>query len=191
MIMPETALDRVRGSHTAQPVLGLLTGILFGFLLQKAGVSRYDVIIGQLLLYDFTVVKVMLSAVIAGTVLFHGLKYAGLVRSRAAPGSLGSNVIGGLIFGIGFALLGYCPGTAAAAAGSGALDAAAGGFTGLVIGSAVFAKLYPAIDARFLHRFPYPMTTLPELLGLPERFVVPLVVATGAGCLLLLEMAGF
>ncbi len=46
--------------------IGLLTGILFGFLLQKGGVTRYDVIIGQLLLTDFTVVKIMLSAVVTG-----------------------------------------------------------------------------------------------------------------------------
>jgi len=46
--------------------IGLLTGILFGFLLQKGGVTKYDVIIGQLLLTDFTVVKIMLSAVITG-----------------------------------------------------------------------------------------------------------------------------
>ena len=46
--------------------IGLLTGILFGFLLQKGGVTKYDVIIDQLLLTDFTVVKIMLSAVITG-----------------------------------------------------------------------------------------------------------------------------
>jgi len=47
-------------------MIGLFIGILFGFLLQKGGVTKYDVIIGQLLLTDFTVVKIMLSAVITG-----------------------------------------------------------------------------------------------------------------------------
>ena len=49
-----------------QLFIGLLTGILFGFLLQKGGVTKYDVIINQLLLIDFTVVKIMLSAVVTG-----------------------------------------------------------------------------------------------------------------------------
>ena len=49
-----------------QLAIGLAAGFLFGFLLQKGGVTRYDVIIGQLLLQDFTVVKVMLSAVVTG-----------------------------------------------------------------------------------------------------------------------------
>lgn len=49
-----------------QLFIGLLTGILFGLLLQKGGVTKYDVIINQLLLIDFTVVKIMLSAVVTG-----------------------------------------------------------------------------------------------------------------------------
>lgn len=51
-----------------QIVLGLLFGIVFGFLLQKGGVTSYNVIIAQLLLTDFTVMKVMLSAVIVGMI---------------------------------------------------------------------------------------------------------------------------
>ncbi len=49
-----------------QLFIGLLTGILFGFLLQKGGVTKYDVIIGQLLLIDLTVAKIMISAVVTG-----------------------------------------------------------------------------------------------------------------------------
>jgi len=52
--------------NNIQLMIGLFIGILFGFLLQKGGVTKYDVIIGQLLLTDFTVVKIMLSAVITG-----------------------------------------------------------------------------------------------------------------------------
>ena len=94
-------------NRSAQVVLGLLFGICFGFLLQKGGATSFSVIEGQLLLTDFTVLKLMLSAVIVGMAGFHLLKHFGHVQSHAAPGTLGSNVIGGLIFGIGFALLGY------------------------------------------------------------------------------------
>jgi uncharacterized membrane protein YqhA len=96
-------------NKNAQILLGLLFGIAFGFLLQKGGATDYNVIIGQLLLTDFTVLKLMLSAVIVGMIGFHMLRHFGYVQSHAAEGSIGSNVIGGLIFGVGFALLGYCP----------------------------------------------------------------------------------
>ena len=103
-------LTSLHKNRSAQVVLGLLFGICFGFLLQKGGVTTFSVIEGQLLLTDFTVIKLMLSAVIVGMAGFHLLKHFGHVQSHAAPGTIGSNVVGGLIFGIGFALLGYCPG---------------------------------------------------------------------------------
>ena len=71
----------IRKNNNAQIVLGLLFGIVFGFLLQKGGVTDYNVIIGQLLLTDFTVLKVMLSAVIVGMIGFHLLKHLGYVQS--------------------------------------------------------------------------------------------------------------
>lgn len=72
----------------------------------------------------------MLSAVMVGMVGFHLLKHLGYVQAHAAEGSVGSNVIGGLIFGVSFALLGYCPGTVAGAVGTGAIDALLGGMVG-------------------------------------------------------------
>ena len=101
-----------------QLTLGLLIGIVFGFLLQKGGVTQYDVIIGQLLLKDFTVLKIMLSAVLVGMIGVHILSSIGLAKLHPKPGSIGTSVLGGLIFGIGFGVLGYCPGTVAAAVGT-------------------------------------------------------------------------
>ena len=76
--------------------------------------------------------------------------------SMQQTGLLGSNVIGGLIFGAGFALLGYCPGTVAGAVGTGALDALIGGMVGMLIGAGIFADLYPALKAGILNRAPLP-----------------------------------
>jgi len=70
----------------AQVLLGLLFGIAFGFLLQKGGATDYDVITGQLLLTDFTVLKLMLSAIIVGVIGFHLLRDFGFVQSHAAEG---------------------------------------------------------------------------------------------------------
>ncbi|HPJ48542.1 MAG TPA: hypothetical protein PK162_06635 [Synergistales bacterium] len=57
-----------------QLLWGLAFGIAFGFLLQKGGVTKYDIIAGQLLLKDFTVVKVMLSAILTGMVGIYFMK---------------------------------------------------------------------------------------------------------------------
>ena len=116
-------------------VWGLAFGIVFGFLLQKGGATKYDVIVGQLLLTDFTVLKIMLSAVVTGMIGIHFMKNLGWVELYPKSGSVGKNIFGGLIFGVGFALLGYCPGTIAGAVGNGYLDGIIGGLAGILIGA--------------------------------------------------------
>ena len=183
-------LESVRTNSRLQIVLGLLFGICFGFLLQKGGVTDYNVIEGQLLLTNFTVLKVMLSAVMVGMIGFHLMKHFGYVRSHAAEGSWGSNIIGGLIFGAGFALLGYCPGTVAGAVGTGALDALVGGMLGMLIGAGIFAEAYPKLRATILPRGPFPAVTVPAFLHLNLWIVVVLLEACMIGLLLILEHFG-
>jgi len=173
------SLETIRKNRTAQAALGLLTGIAFGFLLQKGGVTNYDVIIGQLLLTDFTVVKVMLAAVLVGMIGVYAMKSAGIARLHCRSGSIGSTVVGGLIFGAGFALLGYCPGTAAGAVGTGALDALFG-VIGIAIGAGIFARLYPILASTILNRGAFPADTVPELLG-----VRPVVVVAGVAVMII------
>ena len=139
-------LERIRANRRGQLLLGFGFGIVFGFLLEKAGVTRYDVIIGQLLLTDFTVLKVMMSAVVVGMVGVHLLHSRGVVNLHIRSGSFGGTVIGALIFGAGFGLLGYCPGTAAGAVGRGAMDALVGGVGGLLLGSWLFAVYYSRLE---------------------------------------------
>jgi hypothetical protein len=184
------AFERLRSNGRAQIILGLLTGIIFGFLLQKGGVTNYGVIIGQLLLTDFTVVKVMLSAVLVGMIGIYAMKSAGLVRLHCRMGSVGSTIIGGLIFGAGFAVLGYCPGTAAGAVGSGALDAAIG-MIGIVAGAGIFARLYPRLDRSVLKWGTFPSETIPELLGVRPWIIVIVVAVLITGFLSLLAVLGF
>ena len=182
-------LQSIRTDNRLQILLGLASGIAFGFLLQKGGVTDYNVIIGQLLLTDFTVLKVMLSAVLVGMIGVYALKGMGAANLHCRPGSIGATVIGGLIFGAGFAILGYCPGTAAGALGSGALDALAG-MAGIVIGAASFARLYPYLDRVVLRRGAFPALTVPELLGIRPAAAVVLVAAMIAGVLYALVVFG-
>lgn len=185
-----TTLAAIRSGTRLQVVLGLVTGIAFGFLLQKGGVTEYDVILGQLLLTDFTVVKVMLSAVLVGMIGVFALKVAGQVRLHCRAGTVGATVFGGLVFGAGFALLGYCPGTAAGAVGAGALDALIG-MAGMVLGAGIFARLYPRIENSVLNRGAFPADTLPELLGVRPGSVVAFVALVIIALLYLIAVAGF
>ena len=153
-------------------IWGLFFGIIFGFLLQKGGVTKYDVIVGQLLLEDFTVLKVMLSAVVTGMIGIYFMKTIGWVQLYPKPGSAGMSIIGGLIFGIGFAVLGYCPGTIAGAVGNGYLDALIGGVIGIWIGAWLLAAVYPKLKAGILKKGDFGTITLPELLKVNDWIVI-------------------
>ncbi len=178
------------GSKRTSLFQGLTFGMIFGFLLQKGGVTRYDVVLGQLLLKDFTVVKIMLSAVVTGTIGIHLMKHLGWVQLKPKSGSWGGNVIGGLIFGVGFAVLGYCPGTIAGAMGNGYLDAVFGGLPGILIGSGILAAKYPSLKKGVLKKGFFGDIMIPELLKVNDWVViVPLSIILIAA-MYLLELAG-
>ena len=151
---------------------GLGFGILFGFLLHKGGATKYDVIIGQLLLTDFTVLKIMLSAVVTGMIGIYFMKSLGWIKLSLKDGSVGMNVIGAFIFGVGFAVLGYCPGTIAGAIGNGYLDAIVGGLAGIILGTWIFAVMYPRLKNGILKKGYFGDITIQRLLKVTDWVVV-------------------
>ena len=176
--------------NKVQLLWGLLFGFLFGFLLQKGGATKYDVIVGQLLLEDFTVLKIMLSAVVTGMIGIHLMKSFGWVQLHPKTGSFGASVIGGLIFGAGFATLGYCPGTIAGAVGNGYLDGLVGGVIGILIGAGLFASLYPRLKERILSKGNWGDVTLPQLLRVNDWIVVIPVAGLIIGLLWWIQSSG-
>jgi len=170
---------------------GFIFGIVFGFLLQKGGVTKYDVIVGQLLLTDFTVLKIMLTAVMVGMPGIYLMKHLGWVQLSPKAGSVGMNVIGGLIFGIGFAILGYCPGTIAGAIGNGYLDAVTGGLVGIWIGTGLFAALYPQLSKGILKFGNYGDIRIPQLLKINQWIVIIVMEGLILSLFLWLENIGF
>lgn len=126
-------------------LLGAFTGLVFGFLLQKGGVTRYDVIVNQFRFKDFTVLKTMLTAIVVGAVGVYAMLQLGMIKGlHVKNAELALNALGGGIFGIGMVLLGYCPGTALAAVGQGSRDAAVG-IAGALVGALAYAGAYPWI----------------------------------------------
>lgn len=159
-------------------LLGVVTGILFGFFLHKGGVSKYAVITGQFLLRDFTMMKTMMTAIIvggAGAYAMHGL---GWIDFTIKPMLMGGVIIGALVFGVAMTVLGYCPGTAVAACAEGRRDALMG-VVGMVAGSMVYAEIFPWLKATVLSLPDEGKLTLPETVGAPW-WVLFAVLAAGA-----------
>lgn len=159
-------------AHRQQLMLGLVFGVIFGFLLQKGGVAKYHILIGVLLLEDFTVIEVMLSAVIVGMLGIFAMHRVGMVELQIKPTRYGANIIGGLLFGVGFGLAGYCPGTSAAAFGQGNFDALAA-MIGLIAGSFVFAELSRWLSRTVESWGDRGELMLPEALHIPRAVFVP------------------
>jgi len=162
---PEKDTPAKKEFSAKQLVLGLIFGIAFGFLLQKGGVAKYHILIGVLLLEDFTVIKVMLTAIIVGCIGIFSLYAMGLVKLHVKPTRYAANILGGLAFGVGFGLLGYCPGTGAAALGQGNWDAIAG-VVGLMTGSYLFAEASGWLGKTLMKIGDRGKLMLPEVVGL-------------------------
>jgi len=152
-------------------IYGLITGVLFGFLLQKARVVRYDKQVGALRLRDMTIVKFMLTSVLVGSVLIHLMLDQGLVDLSVKSLVLGHVILGGALFGVGWGLLGYCPGTAAGAVGEGRLDAV-WGILGMLVGAGLFAEAYPVLRTRVFTWVDFGDLTLPQLFGVGHWSVI-------------------
>ncbi len=164
----------------------IIFGFAFGFLLQKGGVGTYHILLGQLLLQDWTVVKIMMTAVVVGMVGIHVLHHFAKVNLHIKPTKLGANIIGGLLFGAGFALIGYCPGTGAAALGQGSWDALFG-MGGLVVGSWLYAELSGTLKKTVGKWGDLGKLTLADVLHLPRGVVVVLMAALLTGVLIAVE----
>jgi uncharacterized protein len=118
-------------------IFGLIVGFLFGYILSRTGVTRYSRVMGMLLLKDFKILKFMLTAVTSSMFLFYLMGDFGFVT--VVPKNLDwGKVAGGLIFGTGMGILGYCPGTMAARIGEGKKDAILALF-GMAFGIFIYA----------------------------------------------------
>ena len=167
-------------------VLALVIGLAFGFTLERAGFGSGRKLAAQFYLTDLTVFKVMFTAIITAMVGLYGLSTLGVLDLSLIyqlPTYLVPQLAGGLIFGVGFVVGGYCPGTSCVAASTGRID----GLVlvgGMMAGIWIFIELYPRLEtfvnSTFLGEF-----SLPQALGIPHGVVVLLVVAmAGAGFLI-------
>ena len=168
---------------------GIITGVIFGFLLQKGQVLRYDKQVGAMRLLDMTIMKFMLSAILVAMIGLYALHANSLIKFSIKETILGANVIGGLLFGIGWAVVGYCPGTAVGALAEGRWDALFG-LAGMLLGAAFFAEVYPQVKATILTWGNYGKITVPAALGINHWIVIVVLMAAFLGVFRLFEKKG-
>ena len=146
-------------------VIGVSMGFVFGFALEKSRVFEPGMIVGQMQLRNFIMLKVFLTAVITGLVvigIMHGFFGVKLVPK---PLLYGANVLGGLILGAGITLAGACPGTVAAQIGAGYKDAWVI-LVGGLLGALTFSYLEPTLKPVLLSGGPGKLT-LDKVVDMP------------------------
>lgn len=151
--------------------LGLGTGVLFGLLLQKGRVLRFEKQLGALLLKDMTIFKFMLSAILVGMLGINLLAEFGGVALSHKPMNLGAILLGGALFGGGWALMGYCPGTSVGAVGEGRWHALFA-ILGMLLGAALYAELYPLLLTSVLAWQDFGKIGWAETLGIPTWLLI-------------------
>lgn len=147
--------------------LAVPVGILFGVLLHRGGVANYNVIVNQFRFKDFTVLKIMLTAILVGGVGVLVLKSTGHAQYHIKPANLLGVGLGAALFGVGMVLYGYCPGTGVVAMATGSIHAVVG-FVGMLIGAVAYALSFSWIEAHIQKVGALGKVRLPDITGLPD-----------------------
>ena len=158
-------------------VYGLLVGIVMGALIQRVGASSPRMILASLRLQNLTIIKFMATTIAVGTVLVYLMSQWMPMHLDIKPTYIVGVGVGGLIFGAGFAIAGYCPGTCVVGVAEGRRDALIA-LLGGVAGALLFTLVYTSIEPWLIKPLNYGKITLADMLGLPA-----LVVAIGLATL--------
>jgi len=162
--------------------IALAIGIAFGWCLERSGMGSARKLAGQFYLTDLTVFKVMFSAIVTAMLGVFWLGWLGVVnvsRIYVPETFILPQLVGGIVFGIGFAIGGLCPGTSCVSAATGRVDGlmvVLGMFAGVLVTGALFSSLEP-----FYNSTPRGQLTLPTLFHLPYGVVALAVVLVALG----------
>lgn len=175
-------------SFTDALPVAFVIGTAFGFALESAGLGNARKLAGQFYLTDFTVLKVMFSAILTAMLGAFWLGRMGLVDLSAiyVPETfLAPQVVGGLIFGVGFVISGLCPGTSCVAAATGRLDGMAT-VGGLFLGVLLTGLAFPLLEGLYTSTA-LGVLTLPQLVDAPYGVIVAAIAVMGVGLFYAIE----
>ncbi|MEQ9404902.1 MAG: YeeE/YedE thiosulfate transporter family protein [Cyclobacteriaceae bacterium] len=166
----------------ASLVFALIVGVAFGFFLERAGLGSAKKLSAQFYLKDLTVFKMMFTAIITAMLGVFWLNWFGLLHADMlylTPTFVWPQVIGGLVFGAGFIVGGYCPGTSCVASSTGSIDGLVN-VMGLFAGILLFGELYPFLEG-FYNASPMGQITMVEYFNIPAGALVFFLVSFALG----------
>jgi len=159
-------------------IVAVVVGLFFGFFLERGGLGNPHKLTGVFYLTDFAVPKAMFTAILVaatGLCLLSDLKVLDMSRVWIIPTFLWPQLVGGALFGLGYLISGYCPGTAVAGLASGRMDALIT-MAGIGSGTLLFSILYPLIEG-FYKTGDMGAVTLPDLMGMNHWVLLAIVYA--------------
>lgn len=171
---------------SAPLLLALAVGFAFGWLLHRGKVTDCNVVGDQFRLRDFTVLKVMFTAIVVGGVGVLVLVQSGYAHYAVKDANLLDVVLGAALFGAGMVLYGYCPGTGLAALATGSVHALMGAF-GMVAGAIFYALSFDWVKAHILTVWAFGKVRLPEITGLPDALWLAALAAGALALFYLIE----
>jgi len=158
-------------------LLTLVGGVAFGVVLERAGFGSGCKLTAVFYGYDMSVVKVMFTAIVTAMVGLWLLASIGVIDMQEiyiVPTNYAAQLIGGLVFGAGFVIGGYCPGTAVVACAAGRTDAWVFAL-GLLAGIAMYARYMSGVE-QWIRANAIDDVTLPSLTGIATGWWVALFV---------------
>jgi uncharacterized protein len=159
-------------------IVAVVVGMFFGFFLERGGLGNPHKLTGVFYLTDFSVPKAMFTAILVaatGLCALSDLKVLDMSRVWIIPTFLWPQLAGGALFGLGYLISGYCPGTAVAGLASGRMDALVT-MLGIGAGTLLFSILYPLLEG-FYKTSDMGAVTLPSLLGMNHWVLLAIVYA--------------
>ena len=169
----------------ASLVVAALLGVGFGFFLERAGFGSARKLTAQFYLTDMSVFKVMFTAIVTAMVGVFALSAIGWLdfsKIYLVPTYVVPQLVAGFVFGVGFIIGGYCPGTSVAGIATGRIDAGLYAL-GMLSGIFLYAESFNAFFASWAETTSLGQVTLPALFGIPPVYLVIAVV--------LVALAGF
>lgn len=169
---------------TSMEIVGLFIGVLFGAGLFLSGLANPDNIIGTLRLRNFHAMRTIAMFVIVSVVGVWVLWQADLANLSIKPAVMIPVIIGGSLFGFGFGMSGFCPGTGLVCAAAGRFDALVC-VVGMLLGAAIFILLDPWMMPTLKSVWDLGKTTVPETTNTPAEYWVAGIAVLGGLVLLL------
>ncbi|MBF0463529.1 MAG: YeeE/YedE family protein [Nitrospirae bacterium] len=185
-IFDPSTIEAVRGASSLYG--GLIIGLLFGVVLQKGRLCKYDTVSGLFRLQDFTVFRLGTPILMVSMLLVYMLTDMGIIELHVPKTVIIPQIVGGLMFGAAISIMGFCPGTAVGALGEGSLDAIPA-IAGLMAGAAIYAEFFhDEWSKTFLTWGDIGADTFAELLKINHWYLIVLFLLMAALFLIMMTM---